>query len=200
MQVRVRRSGFGDGYGERFLMVEGDGDGVGLAVVPVGLGDGEVEHHHAFGVVAGRDGGLAGQRGAGEWLERGEGDVHAVEVVLSDSAGGGGLDGVVGRGEGPGDVVDGERDLEAIVDVDGGEDVEVVLGLVFVADDPGEGLEDSVLGQDGGVGDGDVGDAVRPEIDVREDATDDDKGNEQGDQEAAAFRLREGEFRQGSQG
>jgi hypothetical protein len=52
--------------------------------------------------------------------------------------------------------------LRLVVDADGGEDVEVVLACSW-ADDFGAGLEDGVGGQDGGVGDGEVGDAVRGE-------------------------------------
>ena len=43
-----------------------------------------------------------------------------------------------------------------VVDAEGGEDVEVVLGVV-VADDDGVAFEDGVGGVDGGVSDGEVG-------------------------------------------
>ena len=102
-----------------------------LRLVPVGLGDGEVEEDHALGVAAGRGSWFRGAAAAlASGFELGEGDVDVVEVALFDGAGGG-FGGVVGGGEGTGDVVDGERDLEAVVDADGGEDVEVVLGLVL---------------------------------------------------------------------
>ena len=57
-----------------------------------------------------------------------------------------------------------KRVVEVVVDADGGEDVEVVLGWVVGADELGVGLEDGVGGKDGGVGDGEVGDAVRVEM------------------------------------
>ena len=82
---------------------------------------------------SGVDGGLAEEGCAGQRLERGEGDGEVGEVVLFDGAGLG--DGVVGCGVGGGEVADEEWDVEPVVDADGGEDVEIVLGLVAGADE-----------------------------------------------------------------
>lgn len=190
------RSGFGEGDGDGVLVIELEGDGGGLALVPYGLSDGVVEQDHSFGLASGLNGGLAQQGRGGERHERGEGDVEVGEVPLLEGAGGG--HGAVGRSDGTGDVVEGERDAEAVVDADGCEDVIVVLEGGLLADDLGVGLEDSVRGQDVDVSDTDVGDAVRDvEIDEADDDGEDDESDDRGKQEVAAFVLGKGKFGHG---
>ena len=191
------RSGFGEGDGDGVLVVELEGDGGGLALVPLGLGDGVVEQDHSFGAAGGLNDGLAQERRGGEGHERGEDSVEVGQVVFLE--GGGGGVGAVRRGDGAGDVVERERLLEVVVDADGGEDVEVVLEGSLPADDLGVGVEDGVGGQDGEVGDGEVGGVLRDvEIDADEDEGKDSEGDEGGEQEAAAFGLCEGEVGHGS--
>ena len=149
------RSEFGEGDGEGGLGRRVEGDGGGLALVRFGLGDGKVEQDHSFGAARGLNDGLAQERRGGERQERREDSVEVGQVVFLD--GGGGGVGAVGRGDGAGDVVERERDAEVVVDADGGEDVEVVLEGSLLADDLGVRLEDGVGGQDGDVGDGEVG-------------------------------------------
>ena len=109
-------------------MVEVDVEDGGAAVVPDVFGDGEVEENHAFGGLAGADHGLAEEGFGGEGLERGEGGVDVVEVVLFDGACGDLF--AFGGGEGGGEVLEEEREMEAVVDAEGGEDVEIVLGVL----------------------------------------------------------------------
>ena len=59
-----------------------------LRLVPGGLGDGEVEEDHAFGGLAGCDGGVAEEGSGGSCLEGGKGGVEVGEVVFLDGAGG----------------------------------------------------------------------------------------------------------------
>ncbi len=97
--------------------------------------------------------GLAEERLGGERLEGGERGVDVGEVVFFGGVGGELL--AVGGGEGAGEVFEEEREVEAVVDAEGGEDVEIVLATV-VADDDGVAFEDSVGGIDDGAGDGEV--------------------------------------------
>ena len=91
--------------------------------------------------------------------------------------------------------------MEAVVDADGGEDIEVILDLILRADESGVGLEDSMGGQDRGVGDSEVGDAVgHVEIDTREGDAEDGERDEDGPDEVAAFGLGESKFGHGDQG
>ncbi len=110
------------------LVVEVDVEDGGAAVVPDVLGDGEVEEDHAFGGLAGADHGFAEERLGGDGLEVGEGGVDVGEIVLFDGAGGDLF--AVGGGEGGGEVLEEEREVEAVVDAEGGEDVEFVLGVL----------------------------------------------------------------------
>ena len=94
--------------------------------------------------------------------------------------------------EGGGEVLEEEREVEGVVDVEGGEDVEVVLDLI-AADEQGVGFEDGVGGVDGGVGGGDLG------MDVWIDVLVDERRPRRGrrgrsgwGEEVAAFGLGEG--------
>ena len=142
------------------LMVEVDVEDGGAATVPYVFGNGEVEEDHALGGLSGADHGVAQEGHGGEGFEVGEGGVDVVEIALFDGAGGDLL--AFGGGEGGGEVLEEEREAEAVVDAQGGEDVEVVFG-VLVGDDDGLGLEDGVSGKDDGAGEGEVGGLVRSE-------------------------------------
>jgi hypothetical protein len=174
------RCGFGDYFAaaadEDFLlalMVEVDVEDGLAAMVPDFFGDGEVEEDHAFGGLAGADHGVAEKGLGGERLEGGEGGIDVVEVQLFDCAGGDIF--AFGGGEGGGEVLEEEREAEAVVDAQSGEDVEIVL-RVLVGDDHGVGCEDGVGGVDGGAADGEVGGLVRSEA---EDKSEDDAENEE---------------------
>ena len=145
--------GVGDEDGLLALMVELDVEGGGAAAVPDVLGDGEAEQHHAFGGVARVDHGFAQEGCGGEGFDLGEGGVDGVEVLLLNCAGGNFF--AFGGGEGGGEVLEEEGDVESVVYAKGGEYVEVVFGAL-VGDNHGLGLEDGVRGVDSGVGDGDV--------------------------------------------
>ena len=155
------------------LMVEVDVEDGCAAMVPDLFGDGEVEEDHAFGGLAGADHGVAEERFGGEGFEAGKGGVDVVEVALFDGAGGDLF--AFGGGEGGGEVLEEEREVETVVDAEGGEDVEIVFG-VLVGDDDGVGFEDGVGGIDGGAGDGEVCGSVRGEA---ENESEDDPQNEE---------------------
>src|SRR5271170_279068 len=79
--------------------------------------------------------------------------------------------------------------MEAVGDAKGGEDVEVVAGLV-VADEDGLALEDGVSGVDGGVDDVEVRSFVRREADGQgEGDAKDEKGQQDRCQEVASSGL-----------
>ena len=130
------------------------------AMVPDLFGDGEVEEDHAFGGLAGGDHCVAEEGFGGEGLEGGEGGVDVLEIGLFNGAGGDLF--AFSGGEGGGEVLEEEREAEAVVDAESGEDVESVFG-VLVRDDDGVGFEDRVGGVDGGAGDGKVCGSVRGE-------------------------------------
>ena len=134
-------------------MVEVDVEDGFAAMVPDLFGDGEVEEDHALGGLARADHGFAKERIGGEGFEAGEGGVEVLEVGLFDGAGGDLF--TFGGGEGGGEVLEEEGEVEAVVDAEGGEDVEGVLS-VLVGDDDGVGFEDGVGGKDGGVGEGEI--------------------------------------------
>lgn len=165
-----------NGDGLDALMVEVDVEDGGAAVVPDGLGDGEVEDDHAFGGLAGIDDGVAEEGRGGESLESGEGGEEIGEIIFFDGAGGDLF--AVGGGEGGGEVLEEEREMEAVVDVEGGEDVEVVLGAVAV-DDERVGFEDGVGREDGGADDAEVGGLAGG---VAENESDDDAKNQKRDE------------------
>jgi hypothetical protein len=173
-------------------MVEIDVEDGGEAVVPGVFGDGEVEEDHAFGGLAGVDHGFAEERVGGEGFERGKAGVEVDEVVFFDGAGGEYF--AIGGGEGGGEVFEEEGEAETIVDAEGGEDVESVLGVV-VADDEGVSFEDRMGGVDGGVGDGEIGHRVRSETHEQSngDAKDQER-DEDRDKQIAAGGLCEGEL------
>jgi hypothetical protein len=159
------------------------------AMVPDLFGDGEVEEDHALGGLAGADHGFAEERLGGEWLEAGEGGVDVVEVELFDGAGGDLL--AFAGGEGGGEVLEEEREVEAVVDVEGGENVEGVFGAL-VGDDDGVGFEDGVGGVDGSAGDGKVCGSVRGEAEKEsEDDPEDQEREEYGCQQVASSGLSE---------
>src|ERR1700744_3625056 len=122
-------------------MVEVDVEHGVAAMVPYSLGDGEVEQDHALGGLTWGDHGVAEEGFGGEGFEVGEGGVDIFEVALLDGAGGDLL--AFCGGEGGGEVFEEEREVEAVVDAEVGEDVEVVFG-VLVADDDRVGFEDGV--------------------------------------------------------
>ena len=66
--------------------------------------------------------------------------------------------------------------MEAVVDAESGEDVEVVF-RALVGDDDGLGSEDGMGGVDGGVGDGEVGRVIGNEA---EDESQNDAQNQEG--------------------
>ena len=170
-------------------MVEVDVEDGGAAMVPDFFGDGEVEEDHAFGGLAGADHGVAEEGVGGEGLETGEGGVDVLEVELFDGAGGDLF--AFGGGEGGGEVLEEEREVEAVVDAEGGEDVESVFG-VLVGDDDGVGFEDGVGGIDGGADDGEVGGSVRGEAEKKsEDDTENEERQEDRDQQVASSGLSE---------
>jgi hypothetical protein len=155
------------------LMVEVDvEDGV-AAMVPDFLGDGEVKENHALGGLAGADHGVAKKGLGGEGLELGECGVDVVEVELFYGAGGDLF--ALRGGEGGSEVLEEEREVEAVVDAEGGEDVESVLG-VLVADDDRVGFIDRVGGVDDSAGDGEVGGFVWSEL---ENESENDTENEE---------------------
>jgi hypothetical protein len=146
-------AGGADEDGLLALMVEVYVEDGGAAMIPDLLGDGEVEQNHTFGGLAGVDHRLAEEGLRDEGLEARKGGVDVGEVVFFGGAGVELL--AVGGGESGGEVLEEEREVEAVVDAEGGEDVEVVLGLA-VANDDAVAFEDGVGGKDGGAGDGDV--------------------------------------------
>ena len=172
-------------------------DGV-AAGVPYRFGDGEVEEDHAFGGLAGGDHGFAEEGIGDEGFEFGEVGVDGVKVSLFGGAGGELL--AIGGGEGGGEVLEEEGKVEAIVDVEGGEDVEVVLSLI-VADDGTVGLEDGVGGDDDGASDGEIGGPARGFADDQgDDDAHDQKRYQNRGQEVAANGLGEGELGHVGQG
>ncbi len=95
--------------------------------------------------------------GGGEGFDFREGCVDGVEVLLFDGTG---VDlFTIDSGEGGGEVLEEEREMEPVVDAEGGKDVEVVFGTL-IGDDDGVGFEDGVGSVNGGVGDGEVGGVV----------------------------------------
>ncbi len=153
-------AGAADQYFLLALMVEVDVEDGGAAMVPDLFRDGEVEQDHAFGGLAGADHGVAEEGIRRERLETGERGVDVFEVELFDSAGGDLF--AFPCGEGGGEVLEKEREMEAVVDTERGEDVESVL-CMLVADHDGVGFEDGVGGIDGGAGDTQVRCSVRSE-------------------------------------
>ncbi len=119
-------------------MVEVDGDGGGFALVPGGLGDGEVEEDHAVSGFSDVDLGFAEEEWGGllvgEGFELGEAGVEVGDVGFFYGAGGDGVG--VGGGEGGGEVLDEERQVAAVFDVQVDEEVEGVLDSI-AADDEG---------------------------------------------------------------
>jgi hypothetical protein len=161
----------------------------GAAVVPDVFGDGEVEEYHALGGLARADHGIAQERFGGEGLEGGEGGVDVVEVKFFDRAGGD-LFAFCG-GEGRGEVLEEEREVEAVVDSQGGEDIEGVFG-VLIGDDDGVGFEDSVGRVDGGADDGEVSGSVGGEAEEEcENDPENQEGQENGSQQIASSGLSE---------
>lgn len=132
------------------LMIEVNVEDGGAAMIPDLFGDGEVEEDHAFGGLAGADHSVAEEGIRRERLETRKRGVDVLEVEPFDSAGG---DLFAFRcGEGRGEVLEEEREMEAVVDTERGEDVESVF-CVLVADHDGVRFEDGVGGIDGGAGD-----------------------------------------------
>src|SRR5205823_14413302 len=84
------------------------------AMVPDFFGDGEVEEDHAFGGLAGADHGFAEEGLGCQGLEVGEGGVDVLEIGLFDGAGGDLF--AIASGEGGGEVLEEQREVEAIVD------------------------------------------------------------------------------------
>jgi hypothetical protein len=166
--------GVGDNDGLVALVVEVDVEDGGAAAVPDFLCDGEAEEDHSFGGFAGTDHGLAKERGGREGFDFGEGGIDVVEVLLLNGAGRDFF--AVGGGEGGGEVFEEEGKMEAVVDAESGEDVEVVFSAL-VGDDDGLGFEDGVGGVDGGVGDGEVGGVVGDEA---EEESKDNAQNQEG--------------------
>jgi hypothetical protein len=150
LSVADHFAGSGDEDALLSLMIEVDVEHGRTAVVPNIPGDGEMEENHALGELPGVDDGLAEEGFGGERFELGKGGVNGGEILFFDGAGG--EDIALGGGEGGGEVLEKEREVEAVVDADGGEDVEVVLRLI-VADESGVGLENGVGGKDEGAGD-----------------------------------------------
>jgi hypothetical protein len=161
----------------------------GAAVVPDVFGDGEVEEDHALGGLARADHRIAQERFGGEGLEGGEGGVDVVEVEFFDCAGGD-LFAFCG-GEGAGEVLEEEREVQAVIDSQGGEDVEGVFG-VLIGDHDGVGFEDSVGGVDGGADDGEVSGSAGGEAEEEsEDDPENEEGEEYGCQQIASSGLSE---------
>jgi hypothetical protein len=142
------------------LMVKVDIEDCGAAMIPDLSGDGKVEEYHAFGRLARADHGVAEERFGGERLESGKGRVDILEVGLFHGAGGDLF--ALGSSEGGGEVLEEEREVEAVVDAECSEHVESVLG-VLVSDEDGVGFEDRVGWIDAGSGDGEVCRFVRSE-------------------------------------
>jgi hypothetical protein len=142
------------------LMVKVDIEDCGAAMIPDLSGDGKVEEDHAFGGLPRANHRVAEKGFGGEGFESGKGRVDILELGLFDGAGGDLF--ALGGGEGGGEVLEEEREVEAVVDTEGGEDVESVLG-VLVSDDDGVGFEDRMGGIDGGSDDGEVCRFVRSE-------------------------------------
>ena len=116
------------------LMVEVDVEHGQAAMVPDVFGDGEVKEDHAFGRFARTDHGFTKKWLGGEGLELGEGGIDVLEIALLDGTG---VDLFpFGGGEGGSEVFEEEREVKAIVNAEGGEDVEVVLRML-VGDDDG---------------------------------------------------------------
>lgn len=192
--------GFGDDFAgavDRYallaLVVEVDVENGGAAAVPDGFGDREVEEDHAFGGLAGGDHGFSEEGFGGEGFDGWKGGVDGGEVVLLCSAGGDLL--AVGGGEGGCEVLEEERKAEAVVDAEGGEDVEIVLRWV-AADEGGVGLEDGVGGEDMGADDGEVGGLVWGELNEQgDDDAKQQKRYKYRSEEIAADGLGEGELR-----
>jgi hypothetical protein len=139
------------------LVVEIDVEDGGAAAVPDVFGDGESEEDHAFCGLAWADHGFAEERGGGEGFDFREGGVDGVEILLLDGAAANLL--AFCGDEGGGEVLEEKGEMEAVVDAERGEDVEVVFGAL-VGDNHGIGFEDRVGGVDGGVGDGEVSGAA----------------------------------------
>jgi hypothetical protein len=146
------------------LVVEVDVEDGGAAMIPDGLGDREMKEDHALGGLTGADHGVAEEGLGGERFEFGEGGVDVGEVALLDGTGGGLL--AVGGGKGGSEVFEEEREVETVVNAEGGDDVEVVFG-VLVADDDGVGFEDGVDRINNGVSDGEIGCSVRGEAEEK---------------------------------
>ena len=129
-------------------------------MIPDGLGYGEVEEDHALGGLAGTDHRVAEQGLGCQGLQVRKSGVDVGKIALFDCAGGNLF--AFGSGKGGGEILQEEREIEAVVDAQSREDIKVVLG-VLVADDDGVGLKDGVNGIHGGMGDGKVGGSVRGE-------------------------------------
>ncbi len=132
------------------------------------------------------------------FFQFGVGRVEVREIVLLDGAGGEELT-VLGD-EGGGEVLEEDGEFEVVVDVDGGEDVEIVLGCA-AADDvelavAGVTFEDCVGGEDADVGSRNVdGDGGRQTHIDREGRAEDDESQQDGNEIVARGRL--GEFEVG---
>ena len=191
---------FGDGNGERLLVVEVEGKDCVGAGVPGSGSDGEVDNHEALYGLLRIDAGLAkkqrGVLGGGEFADGGKAGVEVFELGVLDGAGGG-LKGAVGRNEGGGDVFKEEREAKAVGDADGDEGVEIVLRGI-VADDDGIGFEDGMGGEDVDVGDGDIRSGARGETEEEEAGeAKEHQREEDGDGEVSALGLGEGEIGHG---
>ncbi len=170
-------------------MVEVDVEHGVAAMVPDFFCDGEVEEDHAFGGLAGADHGVAEQGLGCEGPEAGERGVDVLEVELFDGAGGDLF--AFGGGEGGGEILEEEREVEAVVDAERGEDVESVFG-VLVGDDDGVGFEDGVGGIDGGADDAEVGGPVRGEAEKKsENDPENEESQEDRGQQVASSGLSE---------
>jgi hypothetical protein len=184
--------GVRDSDGEGTLMVEVDVEGGGSAGIPRGLGDRKVKEDHALSGLVGIDEGFAEEGIGGEFLERGEGGVEVGKIRLLDGVGGELF--AIGGGEGGGEVLEEEGEVETVLNAEGGEDVEVVLVAIAIDEDR-VGGEDGVGGIDSGVGDGEISCLVGG---VAEEKGDDDAENNECDedrrQEVAAVGLGEGRF------
>jgi hypothetical protein len=188
--------GVGDGFAgaadQDFLlalMVEVDVENGGAAMVPDLFGDGKVEEDHALGRLAGTDHGIAKERLGNEGLEAGEGGIDVLEVELFYGTCGDLF--AFSGGESGGEVLEKEREVEAIVDAEGGKDVEGVFG-VLVGDDDGVGFKDGVGGIDRGADDGEVCGSVRSEAEEKgKDDPEDKEREEYGCKQVASSGLSE---------
>jgi hypothetical protein len=198
--VGIGGVGVGVGVGDDFaaaadedlllaLVVEVYVEDGGAAMVPDLFGDGEVEEDHALGGLAWADHRIAQEGFGGEGLEGGEGGVDVLEVELFDCAGG---DFFAFRGgEGGGEVFEEEGKVEAVIDSQGGEDVEGVFG-VLIGDHDGVGFEDGVGGVDGGADDGEVSGSMRGEAEEEsENDPENQEREEYGCQQVASSGLSE---------